>query len=476
MGSKFATVLIAVLWACTIRTIAYAQTQKETDEGILQQANALTQDEIPALLAKAKAGEAKAALMIGLAYKLGRGMKQDDTEAVIWIRKSAEKGYAPGQKQLANMYYEGRGVAQDYLTALKWFEKAADQGYAAAQYDLGVMYRRGQGVILDAKQAMDWYRKAAEGRDPDAPYCIGTMYANGEGVDGDDNEAMKWFRIAAQRGNKAAKAELLLDEWHQSGSAWLSEHHKQHPDLVKVAAGQDVIKPAAKSGQLPNPQRYDTWTLWRTPSGDFEVEGEWPRETGGETTRYWMSLNSHLDPLYLRVFEAGLTCSSSEEKIECEMKELDGQSLKASAPVEGNRTLFLPDSVFFLSSIARKATSKHAGRMELLSIQQGDERRGLLLSPRNAEVECVGQEDIVVDNKKVRAEKFELHTQAQSEFHRVREDGLLVEEDADPNRPFSPFMQIWCSSEGIVLAVEVRVPNEPKDRIELAHFEKYRDF
>ncbi|MGO8733879.1 MAG: hypothetical protein ACLQVM_13945 [Terriglobia bacterium] len=81
-----------------------------------------------------------------------------------------------------------------------------------------------------------------------------------------------------------------------------------------------------------------------------------------------------------------------------------------------------------------------------------------------------------MDSKKVRAEKFELRTQALSQFHRVREDGLLVEEDADPNRPFSPFMQIWCSSDGIVLAVGVRVPNEPQDQIELAHFEKYRDF
>ena len=368
MGPKFAKLSLLVLWACTICTIAYAQVQKETDEAILQQANALTQNEIPALLAKAKAGEAKEELMIGLSYKLGQGMKQDDAEAVIWIRKSAEKGYASAQKQMGNMYYEGRGVAQDYLTALKWFQKAADQSYAAAQYDLGVMYRRGQGVILNTKQAMEWYRKAADGGDPDAPYCIGTMYANGEGVDEDDDEAMKWLRIAAQRGNKAAKAELLLDEWRQSGSAWLSEHHKQHPDLVKVAAGQDVIKPAPRSGQSPNPQRYDTWTLWRTPSGDFEVEGEWPRETGGEITRYWMSLNSHLDPLSLRVFEAGLTCSSSEAKIECEMKGLDGQSLKASAPVEGSRTLFLPDSVFFLSSIARKATRSQGGRMELLSI------------------------------------------------------------------------------------------------------------
>ena len=42
----------------------------------------------------------------------GHGGAQSDTEAVKWIRKAAEQGYAAGQVTLGQMYEEGRGVEQ----------------------------------------------------------------------------------------------------------------------------------------------------------------------------------------------------------------------------------------------------------------------------------------------------------------------------------------------------------------------------
>ena len=46
---------------------------------------------------RAFAGEAQAQYAIGLRYALGRGVPQDDAEAVAWTRLAAEQGHADAQ-------------------------------------------------------------------------------------------------------------------------------------------------------------------------------------------------------------------------------------------------------------------------------------------------------------------------------------------------------------------------------------------
>ena len=78
----------------------------------------------------AEQGDADAQYNLGLMYDNGRGVKQDDFEAVKWYRKAAEQGYADAQFNLGNMYANGRGVKQDDFEAVKWYRQAAEQGYA----------------------------------------------------------------------------------------------------------------------------------------------------------------------------------------------------------------------------------------------------------------------------------------------------------------------------------------------------------
>jgi TPR repeat protein len=85
---------------------------------------------------KAEAGDADAQLNLGWMYEKGKGVPEDDAEAVKWYRKAAEQGNAKAQYNLAVMYYDGRGVPQDYAEAVKWCRMAAEQGYAYAQVAL----------------------------------------------------------------------------------------------------------------------------------------------------------------------------------------------------------------------------------------------------------------------------------------------------------------------------------------------------
>ena len=91
---------------------------------------------------RAFAGEAQAQYAIGLRYASGRGVPQDDAEAVAWTRLAAEQGDADAQNNLGVRYGNGEGVPQDDAEAVAWFRLAAEQGLARAQFNLGVRYGR----------------------------------------------------------------------------------------------------------------------------------------------------------------------------------------------------------------------------------------------------------------------------------------------------------------------------------------------
>jgi TPR repeat protein len=65
-------------------------------------------------------------------YHRGLGVKIDDEQAVLWLRKAAEQGQAEGQFMLGSLYFFGKGVPQSYPRAYAWCELAQDNGQAEA--------------------------------------------------------------------------------------------------------------------------------------------------------------------------------------------------------------------------------------------------------------------------------------------------------------------------------------------------------
>ena len=156
----------------------------------------------------AQQGNAGAQHSLGVMYEKGRGVAQDDAEATRWYRLAAEQGLASAQSNLGWMYARGRGVAQDDAEAIRWYRLAAEQGLASAQSNLGWMYEKGRGVAQDDAEATRWYRLAAEQGLARAQHHLGWMYARGRGVAQDDAEATRWFRLAAEQGNAGAQHSL----------------------------------------------------------------------------------------------------------------------------------------------------------------------------------------------------------------------------------------------------------------------------
>ncbi len=81
----------------------------------------------------AQQGDARAQYNLGFMYSKGRGVPQDDKEAVRWYRLAAEQGRAEAQYNLGGMYATGRGVPQDYVQAHMWVTLAAVRGLETAR-------------------------------------------------------------------------------------------------------------------------------------------------------------------------------------------------------------------------------------------------------------------------------------------------------------------------------------------------------
>jgi len=113
------------------------------------------------------------------------------------LRPLAEAGDRRAQSTLGLIYYRGRGVPQNDAEALRWFRLAADRGDALAEFNLGVMYAEGLGVPQDHAEAAKWYRRAAEQGSPQAQFNLGLWYARGDGAPPDNVRAHMWFNLAA---------------------------------------------------------------------------------------------------------------------------------------------------------------------------------------------------------------------------------------------------------------------------------------
>ncbi len=163
------------------------------------------------------AGQWKASNQIEFAklYASGKGIRQDNSEAVSWYRRAAENGSAEAQNKLGIAYEIGLGAAMDYGAAMEWYRKAADQGYVPAMLNVSRFYSDGLGIPKSESDAFTWVRKAGEQGDVIGQVVTGMAYRQGNGTQVDNKEAAKWLRKAADQGN--AKAEFMLSTMYLSG-------------------------------------------------------------------------------------------------------------------------------------------------------------------------------------------------------------------------------------------------------------------
>ncbi len=129
---KLALLLLAALLVASVGPAGAASPEEEFRAGL----SAFNSGDYAAALRTwrplAEANDARSQAGIGFMYHRGLGVKIDDEQAVLWLRKAAEQGQAEGQFMLGSLYFFGKGVPQSYPRAYAWCELAQDNGQAEA--------------------------------------------------------------------------------------------------------------------------------------------------------------------------------------------------------------------------------------------------------------------------------------------------------------------------------------------------------
>ena len=88
---------------------------------------------------------------------------KDPSLTLLWLKESAQSGFAPSQFLLGQKYYQGEdNLKKDFKTAFYWYEKAARQNQLLSQRMLGNMYYYGHGVEKNLELSTHWLQKAAD--------------------------------------------------------------------------------------------------------------------------------------------------------------------------------------------------------------------------------------------------------------------------------------------------------------------------
>ena len=181
-------------------------------------------------------------------------------EAVKWLHKSAEQGYADAQKRLGQIYARP-SASKNMVEAAKWYRRAAQQGKGYAQLRLAEMYLHGNGVSKSHAEAVRWYLAAAEHGVDDAYKTLGFMYASGDILPKDYHEAARWWQLAVEpeRWGRYNYVPMWLPDYSAEAIAWLlgaaangsnlaieivewwctTAHHQREKYLEQSAAGKN---------------------------------------------------------------------------------------------------------------------------------------------------------------------------------------------------------------------------------------------
>lgn len=183
--------------------------------------------------------EKKALAMLSAAVQEARAkLEREKAERDTQLAKRKGIQSAMDQDSSAEFGLDAQG-----RRTIKWYQRSAERGSAEAQFQLARYYELGREVAPDLKEAVRWYRSAAEQAYPDAQYYLGMLYYYGIGVDPNPVLASSLVKAASGQGHEAAKRAVAHMSVDKSGDTqsmalwWLTRIGQEQNALAQRHAG-----------------------------------------------------------------------------------------------------------------------------------------------------------------------------------------------------------------------------------------------
>ena len=184
-------------------------------QGHMEQARAWAQKFVSQLKEKAKAGDAKAAWLVGRTYMTGDSyVKPDNEEALRWFTQASEAGEPSAAYIIGELLTKAGNPADArvaYARAYALYKKQAESGNAEALYWQGFMEHSGLGIPAQQKEGLAHMARAAEQGCIPAAYQLFKTYTKGMGVPANEAESFRYARMLADQGGDAQMAYVVAD-------------------------------------------------------------------------------------------------------------------------------------------------------------------------------------------------------------------------------------------------------------------------
>lgn len=216
-----------------------------------------------------RAGNTRAALLLGLLFDRGIATPASHKEAMYWYQQAPSN---PISSFILGTYISlGDGISQDLPKGKSMLQEAADAGFSYANLNLAVLQQQAHEAFLPAlnkslelgngtagllladyylslanndeqmKQARDIYQRLAEKGNRDGQLKLGFMFDKGLGGTIDAESAAKWYTASAEQGQ--AVAQYLLGELYQLGKLGTEPNYQAAKKWYSSA--QSTYEPAA---------------------------------------------------------------------------------------------------------------------------------------------------------------------------------------------------------------------------------------
>jgi hypothetical protein len=176
----------------------------------------------------AEAGDKVAQYKLGDFYLVGKGVKQDLTQAYNWYLKSARQNYIFAQFSVAECYKEGKGVKKDWTKAKFWYDKITARRYENLYTLFGESYKEGLNTI-NYYGDLEYYYSVCDKLVKESYDRLGEFYENGgNGIQQNNDLALEYYEKAGATA-------------HYNNLNW-----KLHPELKAQAEAEEAARLAAK--------------------------------------------------------------------------------------------------------------------------------------------------------------------------------------------------------------------------------------
>lgn len=204
--------------------------------------------DVPALKAKAEAGDLEAQFLLGRVLLRGEGAPKDLPEALRLLKPVAESGHAGAMGAYGFMLSRGLGTEKNESSAIEWLRKSAALGVATSQLNLGIMTLKGLGTPPNAAEGLALIEEAAKAGQPEAMVRLAEAWHFGEpGLPPDPAKAVIWAGQAAAAGN--AQGQNLLGIMREHGLG-VEKNDALAAEWYRKAAVQHHAKAQANLGRL----------------------------------------------------------------------------------------------------------------------------------------------------------------------------------------------------------------------------------